>query len=128
MRAARGDGFYLCSDAGVSGRDRRQRSIKLKDDNLRNMMMKRSLENPRSKEYVIYGLAILCITAAIVAIFLGIYIEPRGEVHGSILTYFGISSAFCGSLLGISAHYSSEMGRFKAEIHKKLGINDETDE
>ena len=68
------------------------------------------------RDKVAYGLAIGCMTAATAAIFVGMLIEPRGEVHGSVLTYFGISSAFCGSLLGISAHYSSEMSRFKAEI------------
>lgn len=73
------------------------------------------------KEKVVYSLAIGSIVAAVTAIFLGIYIEPRGEVHASLLTYFGISAAFCGSLLGISAHYSSETGRFKAEIMRSIG-------
>lgn len=68
------------------------------------------------KEMITYTLAVVCMAAAIVAIFLGIWIEPKGEVHASILTYFGISSAFCGSLLGISAHYSSELEKFKTQI------------
>lgn len=76
----------------------------------------------RVREWVVYGLAVFCMLAAILAIFLGLYIEPRGEVHNSLLTYFGISSAFCGSLLGISAHYSSEMGRFKAEMRRELNL------
>lgn len=72
------------------------------------------------KDLVIYLLAVGCMAAAIVAIFLGLYIEPQGEVHSSILTYFGISSAFCGSLLGISAHYSNELTKFKTSVAEAL--------
>ncbi len=78
--------------------------------------LKQEFDKLTIKEVIIYTLAVGCMVAAIVAIFLGLYIEPRGEVHASILTYFGISSAFCGSLLGILAHYSNELTKFKAEI------------
>lgn len=75
------------------------------------------------KDFVVYLLALACMAAAIVAIFLSLYIPPQGEVHASILTYFGISSAFCGSLLGISAHYSSELSKFKSEIKSEITAN-----
>lgn len=78
--------------------------------------LKQEFDKLSIKEVITYALAIGCMAAAIVAIFLGMYIEPRGEVHPSVLTYFGISSAFCGSLLGISAHYNNELTKFKAEI------------
>lgn len=78
--------------------------------------LKQEFDKLSIKEVITYALAIGCMVAAIVAIFLGMYIEPRGEVHPSVLTYFGISSAFCGSLLGISAHYNNELTKFKAEI------------
>ena len=72
------------------------------------------------KELITYSLSILCMAAAIVAVFLGLHLEPRGEIHASVLTYFGISSAFCGSLLGISAHYSNELNKFKASVIDSL--------
>lgn len=73
------------------------------------------------KEMIIYLIAVGCVAAAVVAIFLSLYIPPEGEVHSSVLTYFGISSAFVGSLLGISAHYSSELSKFKSEIRRESG-------
>ncbi len=78
--------------------------------------LKQEFDRLPLKDLIMYLLAICCMIAAVVAIFLGIYIDPRGEVHSSILTYFGISSAFCGSLLGITSHYSSELTKFKSEI------------
>ncbi|MDE6273205.1 MAG: hypothetical protein K2M31_09405 [Muribaculaceae bacterium] len=78
--------------------------------------LKEEFDRLTFKEAVMYGLTIACFVAATVAIFLSMFIEPRGEIHASVLTYFGISMTFCGSVLGISTHYSSELTKFKAEI------------
>lgn len=75
------------------------------------------------KELLLYLLAIICHLASITAIFLSIYIEPRGEVHNSILTYFGISCGFCGSILGISTHYSNELTKFKSSVMNDINKN-----
>lgn len=85
---------------------------------------RQELEKLTMKEVITYSLAIVCMTMAVVAIFLGMYIPPKGEVHSSILTYFGISSAFCGSLLGISAHYSNELTKFKGQVNDYLRGNE----
>ena len=82
--------------------------------------IKQEFDKLTMKELITYALAIGCMTAAVVAIFLGMYIPPQGEVHASVLTYFGISSAFCGALLGISAHYSNELTKFKTSITDTL--------
>lgn len=82
--------------------------------------LKQEFDKLSFKDVIIYLLAIVCMAAAIIAIFLSLYIPPKGEVHASILTYFGISSAFCGSLLGISAHYSNELTKFKTEIKHEI--------
>lgn len=82
--------------------------------------LKQEFDRLTIKELITYALAIGCMTAATVAIFLGLYLPPRGEVHASLLTYFGISAAFCGSLLGISAHYSNELTKFKTTITEQL--------
>lgn len=83
--------------------------------------LKEEFDKLTIKEVITYTLAMVCMAAAIVAVFLGMWIEPRGEVHASVLTYFGISSAFVGSLLGISAHYSNELTKFKASVMENLG-------
>lgn len=82
--------------------------------------LKQEFDTLTMKEIITYTLAVSCMIAAIVAIFLGLYLPPRGEVHPSLLTYFGISSAFCGSLMGISAHYSNELTKFKTEITRTI--------
>ena len=68
------------------------------------------------RDILAYAMAAISLAAAITAIFIALFIPPEGEVHSSVLTYFGISCAFCGSLLGISAHFSNELTRFKSEI------------
>ena len=51
------------------------------------------------------------ITAAVLAIggmvmlFCGIYIEPEGEIHESLLVAFGEVATFSGSLMGIDYIY-----------------------
>lgn len=82
--------------------------------------IKRDFRSLSVKDLITLVLAIGCMAAAIVTIFLSLYIPPKGEVHSSVLTYFGISSAFCGSLLGISAHYSNELNRFKSNVMDTL--------
>ncbi|MBD5268830.1 MAG: hypothetical protein HDS45_04445 [Bacteroides sp.] len=78
------------------------------------------LHLPGIREIILYGIAIICQLTAITAIFLSIYIEPKGEIHSSILTYFGITCGFCGSILGISTHYSNELTKFKTTIFDSL--------
>lgn len=61
-----------------------------------------------------------------VLVFFAVCIEPKGEIHTSVITTFGMFLAFCGSVLGISMHFSSELYKFKSEINKRLkdeGIN-----
>lgn len=78
--------------------------------------VKQEFDRLTMKEMITYFLAIGCMVAAIVAIFLSLYLPPKGEVHSSVLTYFGISSGFCGALLGISAHYQNELVKFKTTV------------
>lgn len=82
--------------------------------------LKQEFDKLTFKELIIFLIAIGCMIAATVAIFLGLYLPPKGEVHASVITYFGISSAFCGSLLGISAHFSNELTKFKTSINEQL--------
>ena len=54
------------------------------------------------------------ITAAVlslgglVMLFCGIYIEPQGQIHESLLVAFGEVMTFSGSLMGIDYHYKSK--------------------
>jgi len=52
-------------------------------------------------------------TAGIVIIFICIYIDPKGEVHSSILVAFGEILTFAGSLIGVDYHYRYKMNNEK---------------
>ena len=55
------------------------------------------------------------ITAAVLAVgglamlFCGVYIEPQGEIHESLLVGFGEVATFAGSLFGIDAAYNKKL-------------------
>lgn len=55
------------------------------------------------------------ITAAILAIgglvmlFCGVYIDPQGEIHESLLIGFGEVATFAGALFGIDAAYAKKL-------------------
>jgi len=52
---------------------------------------------------VIFAFA-LCL-AGVVLIFIGLFIQPVGEIHYSVLVAFGEILTFSGSLLGIDYRY-----------------------
>ena len=53
------------------------------------------------------------ITAAVLAIaglillFCGLYIDPKGEIHETVLVAYGEILTFAGSLMGIDYHYKN---------------------
>ena len=48
--------------------------------------------------------AILSI-GGLVLLFLGVYIEPQGQIHESLLVAFGETATFAGALFGIDYVY-----------------------
>ena len=82
--------------------------------------LKQEFDKLTLKELIILVLAVVCQLSGTVAIFLSLYIEPVGEIHSSVLMYYGLVSTFCGSLLGISAHYSVQLEKFKSSILSRL--------
>lgn len=89
--------------------------------------LKQEFDKLTFKEVFAYTLSAVCMAAAITAIFISLYMPPQGEIHSSTLTYFGLSSAFVGSLIGISAHFSNELTKFKAEVRSAIDRKDEED-
>lgn len=72
------------------------------------------------REFLAYSLAIFSMGAAVICIFFALFLPPKGEIHASVLTYFGLTCGFVGALLGISIHYSNELNKFKAAINEHL--------
>lgn len=67
-----------------------------------------------------YALAIFTVLSGLCLIFIGMYLPPKGEIHNSVLTAFGLVLAFAGSILGISQHYSAEFDKFKFSVMQQL--------
>lgn len=83
--------------------------------------LKQEFDKLTFKETIIYSLAVLCIVAGFVLLFLGLYIPPTGEIHESVLTAFGLILVFVGSLLGISMHYRNKQEMLETHIEQLLG-------
>ena len=64
------------------------------------------------------------VTAALLAIggllllFCGVYIDPQGEIHKSLLIGFGEVATFAGALFGIDAAYSKKLWEYIRSIEK----------
>lgn len=82
-------------------------------------LMEKFIELP-FREKLSYILCCLSFVLGSVLVFFAVCIEPRGEIHTSVITTFGMFLAFCGSVLGISMHFYSELYKFKSEINKRL--------
>lgn len=51
--------------------------------------------------------------AGLVLLFIGCFIQPKGEIHSSVLVAFGEACTFAGALIGVDYHY--KYARYKEE-------------
>ncbi len=82
--------------------------------------LKQEFDTLTFKEIIIYTLAVVTMLSGITLLFIGLFIPPEGEIHGSVLTAFGSVCIFVASLLGISIHYANELDKFKANVQERL--------
>lgn len=62
-----------------------------------------------TRDKILYGLAVLSILSANVAVYVGLLLPPEGEIHGSILMFFGLVCAFSAAMFGITADFHSSL-------------------
>lgn len=72
------------------------------------------------KDWISYALCVLSFFAGTSLTFLGMFIDPVGEIHTTVLTSLGVFLTFSGSLIGISTHYSTELTHFKTEVQRTI--------
>lgn len=82
--------------------------------------LKEEFDKLTFKEVIIYLLAIITLSGGMTLLFFGLFIPPKGEIHQSVLTAFGLISFFVGALLGVSIHYANELEKFKTNIREQL--------
>lgn len=91
-------------------------------ENLTDMKhLKQEFDKLTIKEVIMYSLAVVTMIAGLTLLFLGVLLEPRGQIHSSVLYAFGLICVFVSTLLGISMKYQAELDRYKAEINKLIG-------
>ena len=52
-------------------------------------------------------IAAIVVLGGMILLHVGIQIDPRGEIHETVLVAFGEAATFAGSILGIDYHYKS---------------------
>ena len=82
--------------------------------------LKQEFDKLTFKEVINYTLAVVTMLAGLTLLFIGLFIPPEGEIHGSVLTAFGSVCIFVASLLGISLHYANELDKFKNDVQERL--------
>ena len=76
--------------------------------------------NSTSKEVVAYSMAFLSFGIGYGLTIAGFCVEPRGEVHGSVLAVLGEALAFAGSILGLSMYVKSEFRSIRKNISETI--------
>jgi hypothetical protein len=82
--------------------------------------LKQEFDKLTFKEMIVYTLAVITMLSGITLLFIGLFIPPEGEIHGSVLTAFGSICIFVASLLGISLHYANELDKFKNDVKRQI--------
>lgn len=82
--------------------------------------LKEEFDKLTIKDVITYSLAVVTMLAGLTLLYLGLLIPPKGEIHQSVITAFGLISIFVASLLGISIHYANELEKFKDNVNKRL--------
>ena len=52
--------------------------------------------------------------------FIGLFVDPLGEIDASVITSLGCFLSFSGALIGINTHYSTELHTFKTEVQRTI--------
>lgn len=72
--------------------------------------------NENIKEWIQYIICIVCLLGAMTMSFLAMYIDPRGEIHDSILWIIGQILVFVGSMFGISSIHNVQIKKVDKKI------------
>ena len=53
-------------------------------------------------------IAALVVLGGLVLLYVGVSIDPKGEIHETVLVAFGEAATFAGSIMGIDYHYKQK--------------------
>lgn len=69
-------------------------------------------------------LGVIATFAGLTLLFIGVFIQPKGEIHSSVLVAFGEACTFAGALIGVDYHYRYR--DFERTIADKRADNENT--
>ena len=73
-----------------------------------------------TKDKISYSLCVASFVCGTVLTFIGLFVDPLGEIDASVISSLGIFLTFSGSLIGLNVHYSSELNHFKSEVQRTI--------
>jgi membrane associated rhomboid family serine protease len=66
-----------------------------------------------------FWLGAVMMIAGIAMLFIALFIEPMGEIHGTVLGAFGEIATIAGAILGLDSYVNMKMKRFIADEERK---------
>lgn len=81
------------------------------------MVKKFGAITPRDK--VQFGIAIGLMVFGAIMLMIGIFAEPQGQIHNSVLIAFGEVATLAAGVLGIDAIYTNKLQKIVADLKKE---------
>lgn len=69
-----------------------------------------------------FWLGAIMMIAGVIMLFIAMYIEPKGEIHGTVLGAFGEIATIAGALLGMDQYVSFKMRKM---LEQRDSVNKE---
>ena len=79
-----------------------------------------SFKDLPAKDKISYILCVASFICGTSLTFIGLFVDPLGEIDASVISSLGIFLTFSGSLVGLNVHYSSELTPFKTEVQRTI--------
>ena len=76
----------------------------------------------KDTRYIQLLIAALVVVMGMILLYIGVSMDPKGEIHETVLVAFGEAATFAGSIMGIDYHYKSKY--FNKQDHE----NDKTNQ
>ena len=61
----------------------------------------------KDTHYIQLLIAAVVVIMGMILLYVGISIDPKGEIHETVLVAFGEAATFAGSIMGIDYHYKN---------------------
>lgn len=78
--------------------------------------MLKKLDSVTPRDRIQFGIAIFLMVVGCIMLFIGLLIEPQGQIHSSVLIAFGEVGTLAASVLGIDAIYTNKLQKIVTSV------------